>query len=422
MKLAGSRMASAMIFTLCLAAGAAGAQTAGGQAGSAERLFAAGRFAEAGSLALVDAKRDPADAGAAILLGRVALLANRLEEARGWLAKAIALEPGDADAKVMLAEALYRADDFPAAAAALAGVDVANNELVKSQYPTLNVAKMASFKGQRPYAIEGEGAVTRLRFVRSEPLPLVRVRVNGGQEVDFFIDTGGSEVTLDTQFARELGMPDFGAVEGTFSGGQKAAVRQGRIDSLTLGGWTVRDLPAVALPLRQLSEGLGVKRIDGIIGTTLLYHFLATLDYPKGELVLRRKSASGAAPAATPSDGGISVPIWMASDHFMIGWGRVESLPPTLLFVDTGLAGAGVKLAQPVIAAAGIKLDTTKAAQGAGGAGTLTITPYVVRRLSLGDLREDNVAGLYDGPFPWESRFGFPWRGWSATSSSAATR
>ena len=45
------------------------------------------------------------------------------------------------------------------------------------------------------------------------------------------------------------------------------------------------------LPLRQLSEGLGVKQINGIIGTTLFYHFLATMDYPHGEPVLRRKDA-----------------------------------------------------------------------------------------------------------------------------------
>jgi hypothetical protein len=55
---------------------------------------------------------------------------------------------------------------------------------------------------------------------------------------------------------------------------------QWRIESLTVGDWTIKNLPIVMLPLRQLSEGLGVKRIDGCIGTNLLYHFLATLDYP----------------------------------------------------------------------------------------------------------------------------------------------
>ena len=63
----------------------------------------------------------------------------------------------------------------------------------------------------------------------------------------------------------------------------------------TLGGWTVRNLPVAMLPLRQLSQGLGAKRVDGILGTTLFYHFLATLDFPNGDLVLRRKNAASLA-------------------------------------------------------------------------------------------------------------------------------
>jgi Aspartyl protease len=117
------------------------------------------------------------------------------------------------------------------------------------------------------------------------------VRVNGSDEVTFFIDTGGSVVAFDTDFAKELGVPQFGAVQGTFSGGQHQEVQLGRIESHTVSDWTIKNVPTAMLPLRQLSEGFGVKRIDGIIGTTLFYHFLATMDYPRGELVLRRKTA-----------------------------------------------------------------------------------------------------------------------------------
>jgi hypothetical protein len=162
------------------------------------------------------------------------------------------------------------------------------------------------------------------------------------------------------------------------------------------------------LPLRQLSEGFGVKQIDGIIGTTLFYHFLATMDYPRGELVLRRKDARSRAEFKAKSSGKrVTVPIWMASDHFMVGWGRVEKLPPSLLFVDTGLTGAGVKLAESVIKEAGIKLEEDKAFEGAGGGGTLKIVPYTVHQVSFGAIKEENVPGLYDGPFPWENSFGF---------------
>src|SRR5438045_6185015 len=77
---------------------------------------------------------------------------------------------------------------------------------------------LASFKGQMHYELKGTGTSARIKFVKVDPLPLVNVCVNGGKEVTFSIDTGGSEVTLDTDFAEELGVPEFGAVQGTFSG------------------------------------------------------------------------------------------------------------------------------------------------------------------------------------------------------------
>jgi hypothetical protein len=374
---------------------------------AADQLFEAGEFAQAGERYARIVGEHPEDYQAILGLGRIALLSNRLDDAQHWLKKASALRPGDTDPTVMLAEVDYRRGEFEKAAAALSGIDVGTNSLIISQYPTLNTAKLQSFKGETPYELRGGGQSTRVKFLRTDPLPLVSVRVNGGDEVTFFIDTGGSEVTLDTEFARELGVPQFGAVQGTFSGGQHAQVQQGRIDSLTLGDWTVRNLPVAMLPLRQLSRGLGAKQIDGIIGTTLFYHFLATLDFPNGELVLRRKDTTSLAQFMASGGNSVAVPFWIAGDHFMVGMGRVEALPPSLLFVDTGLAGAGVKLAESVIKEAGIKLEEDKASVGAGGGGTLRIVPYVVRQLSFGQVQEADVPGLYDGPFPWQTSFGF---------------
>jgi predicted aspartyl protease len=374
---------------------------------SAGQFFQAGKFSEAGKLSSQIVTQNPKDYSAILQLGRIALLSNRLDDAKKWLEKAIAIKPNDNDPKVMLAEVFYRSDDFQKSAASLKGVDVSSNKLIREQYPTLNVAMLESFKGQTPYELHGDGTTTRVKFVKTDPLPIVNVRVNGGKEVTFFIDTGGSEVTLDTEFAKELGVPKFGGVQGTFSGGQHAEVQIGRIESLTVGDWTVKNVPTAMLPLRQLSEGFGVKQIDGIIGTTLFYHFLTTMDYPHGELVLRRKDAKNLEEFNKSPGKRVVVPIWMGGDHFMVAWGRVETLPPSLLFIDTGLMGAGVKLAESVIKEAGIKLEENRAAQGAGGGGTLRIVPYTVHQVSLGDIKEENVQGVYDGPFPFENTFGF---------------
>lgn len=407
MKSTGICVALLVMLAPCALSGQVAAEEKPSPIESADRLFKGGEFAEAGEQYAKIAADHPDDYSATLQLGRIALLSNRLDDAEKWLKKAIDLKPGETDPKVMLAEAYYRRDDFEKAAAALDGVDVSTNTLITNQYPTLDVAKLQSFKGQTPYEVEGDGQITRLKLLRTDPLPIVSVRINGGDEVTFFIDTGGSELALDAEFAKELGVPVFGTVQGTFSGGQTTDVQQGRIDSLTVGDWTVKNLPVVMLPLRQLSEGLGVKQIDGIMGTTLFYHFLTTLDLPKGELVLRRKNAANLEEFLAGAGKSVAVPFWIANDHFMVGRGRVEGLPPTLLFVDTGLAGAGVKLAESVIKEAGIKLEEDKATTGAGAGGTLKTVPYVVNRLSFGEVQEENVPGLYDGPFPWENLFGF---------------
>ncbi len=105
--------------------------------------------------------------------------------------------------------------------------------------------------------------------------------------------------------------------------------------------------------------------------------------------MLRRKDATSLAQFMASAGNSVAVPFWIAGDHFMVGWGRVEALAPSLLFVDTGLAGAGVKLAESVIKQAGIRLEEDKASTGAGGGGTLKIVPYVVHRLSFGEVQED---------------------------------
>ena len=370
----------------------------------ADQLFQAGKFEQASVQYAQVAVDHPNDYHTSLQLGRIALLANRLSDAETWLQKAHALRPTETDPRVMLAEVYYRQDEFGKAAAALDGIDVSTNQLILTQYPTLNVPKLRSFSGQTPYEVHGSGQSTRIKLLQTDPIPLISVRVNGSQEVTFFIDTGGSEVALDSDFARELGLPTYGSMQGTFSGGQQTAVTHSRIDALALGDWTISNLPAVLLPLRQLSDIAGGRQINGLIGTTLFYHFLATLDLPHSELVLRKRSSVHEQPAANK---GVAVPFWLAGDHFMVSWGQVQSQSPSLLFVDTGLIGAGVKLGEAMLKSANIQLEYDKATTGAGAGGTLTTVPYVVQQLSLGKVQEVNVPGLYDGPFPWEHLFGF---------------
>jgi predicted Zn-dependent protease len=90
---------------------------------SADRLFQAGKFADAGKFYSQIVTQNPEDYSAILHLGRIALLSNRLDDAQKWLEKAISLRPNDTDPKVMLAEVFYRRDDFQKAAASLNDVE-----------------------------------------------------------------------------------------------------------------------------------------------------------------------------------------------------------------------------------------------------------------------------------------------------------
>src|SRR5580693_8403696 len=139
------RYGVALAITLALCYSSAGATSPPSPSGadSAKKLFQAGKFPEAAEVYSrilahnsqdYSALADPAKGGdgaksAIVQLGRIALLSNRLTDAQKWLQRALALQPGDTDTKVMLGEAFYRDDNFEKAADALDGIDVGTNQL-----------------------------------------------------------------------------------------------------------------------------------------------------------------------------------------------------------------------------------------------------------------------------------------------------
>jgi len=386
--------------------------------GSADNLFEAGKFAEAEKLYAEALTVAPKNIHAFVRLASIALLANRLDDAQKWLTQAIELqadEPGllrffsklfrrllrpeELDPKALLAEVFYRRDDFQQAA-----------PLLRVTGKQARARKMESFKGVVPYQIDSKAEVTHLKFIMTDPLPVVQVRVNGSEPVNFFIDTGGAEVFIDDGFAKEVGAAQFGSETGTFGGGKQTSLQHGRVDALTLSDFVIKNVPVNIMDIRRFSQPVfGGKRVDGIIGTFLLYHFIATLDYPQGELILQRKTKENLKrwEEKVQAERQVVVPFWMA-EHYMVTWGTVNKSQPLLLFVDTGLAGAGFTGPESTLKEAGIKLQASQANEGMGGGGKIMSIPFEVEELTLGEARERNIQGVY-GAFPpqLENAFGF---------------
>ena len=354
-----------------------------------DALFREGRFAEADESYTKVLRAESQNLKALIQRGYIALLSNRLDEAGALLSRAIELVPANPIPKALLAEAFYRQDDFERAAKLF-------GELGRKAMQR----KLESFHGQRPYKLEG-GKATHLKFVRTDPLPVVKIRVNGSEPVNFLIDIGGAELIVDSQFAEEIGIEEFGYEPVT----EELQLGHGRVERLELSDFVVRNVPVHILDIRQFSETVfGGLRVDGVIGTVFLYHFLATLDYPRGELILRPHTEE-----ARPQ-GAIVVPFWMAGDHFIVAWGTVSKSRPMLFLVDTGLAGKAFMAPESTLKEVGIVPDESKATEGVTIYGKVKEIPFAIDELTLGEARECELEGVM-GSFRVENKFGFPIKG-----------
>lgn len=379
---------------LALAAGTA-VSRAQAPADSAESWMIRGEFDRAERAFTERWRRDTTDYRAALGAGRIALYANRLTDADRWLGRAIALAPDSAAPRALMGEALVRRDDFKAA-----------REHYRIGKRALREQKMAGFEGRVPNVIEGPRE-SSLPFVITDPLPVVRASVNGRDSLFFLIDTGGGELVLDSLVAAQLGAQTFGTGMGMFAGGV-APVTDGRVDSVRLGDFTLRQVPVRIMKTGHFSLALGGQRVDGVIGTVMLYHFLATIDYPGQRLVLRRRSPEMRKQVTSEAvaAGVEGVPMWLAGDHFMFAWARVNGRPPVQLFVDTGLSGGGFVCSEADARTYGIDLSQATVGQGVGGAGPTQTKWFMVDSLSMGTVTARGIRGVV-GMLAFRQSFGF---------------
>ncbi len=359
---------------------------------AAEDLLHSNRFEEAERAFVEEAKAHPNKARPLVHLGHLALMRNDLDLAQERLSAAVARRSRYREAHQLAAEVSYRRGDFAKAA-----------ESQKAAGSRAAAAKLRSFAGRQPYEIEAPETV-RVPFTESDPLPIIKGRINDGDEYEFLLDTGGAELILDTAYGKQAGIPYFGGERGVFGGGKTTTVRHGAAGSLTIGEATIRNLPIQMLDLQAIGASLGRPNLIGIVGTCVLYRFLATIDYPGESLILRRKGTKTAVPADR-----VDVPFQMADDHFMLAEGTFNGGPPLLFFVDSGLGGGAFTCPASTLKAAGIKRGSTEVAEGEGGGGTMSVWPFDVHSLSLGEARQQGLQGI-GGPFPQQLEYAYGFR------------
>ena len=369
------------------------------------QLYQQGQFDEAEVAYLNALKLGPENAIVLEKLGLIALWRNNVTEAEGYFIEALSHTPWyrnywplNVNLKYNLGMTYLRQDRFkdlaqlfqkargPVAVGPLRDLDAFGKQ-------------MALFANETPYFIEGPDE-TRVDFVITDPLPVVEVSVNGSDPQLFIIDTGGMEVVLDDDFAEQIGAQTAGSLEGTYAGGKKAETGLGRVDAIILGDFVVRNVPIHILDTDQWAPLFGGMKIKGVVSTRLLMHFLSTIDYPGGTLILQRMTASNMKSLESQAslNEAKAIPFWLIGTHYIVAWGTVNNLEPMLFFVDTGLEGAAFTAPESVLQEARIPVDWTTAHAGIGGGGEIQEVDIVIDHLTLGtgenEVRENNLAGV----------------------------
>lgn len=381
--------------SLCVSAVA---QTNDPLTATADSLLRASQLDDAESAYANILKQHPDDAHARLHLGQLELYANKLDDAERDLGACLKDNPNDSAAARSYAELAYRRDDFATAAAyyrVCGQAGIADN--------------LAQFAGQTPYDISGNPSVTHVPFVQTDVLPLLYMRINDRDSVLFILDTGGHELILDPEFAAGLGVESVGETEGMFAGGKRASVGHGRVDAVRLGEFTIRNVPVALLSTKKFNVVSGGREVNGVLGTAILSRFVSTIDYPRGELVLRQIGSDSARVFLEHlQKTAANDRFWMAGTHFLLAQGKVNDSVHVLMHMDTGLAGASFAAPVSTFAAAGIVGDSANAGEGVGGGGSMRIMPVSVDKITLGRAgRQDQIGIMGAFPQDMEYKFGF---------------
>jgi hypothetical protein len=348
------------------AAALAGAAALTGPADAAtgddpDELFRAGRFADADRGYARRLHADPGDTHALGQRGYIALLSNRFGAVERFLTPLAATDPV---ARQRLAESYVRQDRHDRA------VPLLGDSPFGRLYAQL---------GPAPWRVLGARR-TRVPFLGLDPLPHVEVSLNGGPPRRFLIDTYAT-LTLSADEARRLGLRVV-ATAGGVIGNQPVTTYLGVLDSLRLGDIELRTVPVQwsEQPLPALPDAAPAA---GVLGTTLLYHLLSTMDYAGGALILRRRDE----PAPHRAD---DLPLWLAGDHFPCTMGRLRDYGPHIVTLDTGGIGNGLETTVETAERAGIPVDYTHPTQING----ITVYPIRPDRIALGRAIGHDVPGL----------------------------
>ncbi|MFC6880874.1 MULTISPECIES: aspartyl protease family protein [Actinomadura] len=361
------------------------------QSGDPDEVFKAGRFREADRAYARILEKDPDNARANAQRGYIALLSNKFATAEKFLTKAVRLAPDDRFSKEQLADCFVRQDQLARAVPLLRAARV---EAYAKQYESVTGT---------PYEVRGAQS-TRIPFVALNPGPAIEASVNGAEPVTFGLDTG-APLAFTMETAEKAGLRAVATSKGRTSE-EVLTIYHGVVESLRMGGIELRNVPVVWHDA-EMPHPLGVEQPKGVIGTTIFYHFLTTMDFANQALVLRRKTEAQLRKFRAEAEraGAERLPLWLADTHLPHTLGSINGYGPRVVSLDTGVEGAAQVTADEKTAKrAGLTVDYERPV-------TLTAMdksfPFVAPEVSLGRATSRNVYGIAIQDSALNNRVGF---------------
>jgi len=368
-------------------------------------LFQAGYFQEAKDILTPIVQKKDCTYEALFLMAKIEYLFGKYQNARYYaeviLERFSSNIEAQAEAYLILFGSYYQTNQYEKSHNLFAGME----EHIKLPIWDL----MKSFDDKKPNQINWTGLKeTCVPFLITDPLPIVAVEIQG-RTIYALIDTGGWYFILDNEIADSMGIKAVASEVETYGGGKKSETGHARLDSLTIGGISISNLPIAILPTKRFSKGFadGKYTIGGIIGTTFFQQFLPTIDYLAGTLILRPRTIQGeqALKHYLENKNITKIPFFLAETHKMIVKGRLNHRDDLLFFVDSGLASEAAFTAPiQTLKYAEIPVPEIKYHNDSvgGGGGQFATGFFPIKELNIGPLTQNDLLGEY-GPLTPEN-------------------
>lgn len=292
-----------------------------------EALWASGLFEQAETRFRLALDLEPAQARALNGTARALAAQRRLKEALATAEEAVRLEPRADDFQFNLAYILERMGRYDAAADAylryveLVPARPRNEQAIAAR---LHIRFLQSFGTRRPFDV---GALDETR-TWTVPITLrndkvfVRLRINGGAH-EFVLDTGSEQTAVSREIAQRYRIRPLSYMRaaGVGEAGLRA-LQVGRIDSLQIGGLTIRNVPCTIKnpPLA------GMRRKEADVFSPLALGLSMRIDYARRQLVL--------AQTLPPAAHAHRLPLRL--HRLPVVAGTVDGRLPAAFVIDTG--------------------------------------------------------------------------------------